>query len=353
MNSVFTPPGFDNCSHFSELPELIQLQYLLAKGAPHVAAHVIAEPIDERGRRFPIHSLQIGSRDKTHPTLVLIGGVHGVERIGSQVILAFLETLVYRLQWDDSLHRDLENLRILMVPIVNPIGMLNNTRSNGNGVDLMRNAPVDAEQKTPFLVGGQRLSSVLPWYRGKAGHPMEKESAALYQEIISQLQNSTFSLVLDCHSGFGFEDRIWFPYARSKERHIDDIGLVYQLRQLLQTTYPHLNYIFEPQALHYTTHGDLWDYLYETAQPWPGTFIPLTLEMGSWRWVKKNPRQLLRSIGMFNPILPHRLRRVLRSHQVLMEFLIKATHSNDRWQRSMDPADAEREAVTAWYHTPP
>lgn len=49
--------------------------------------------------------------------------------------------------------------------------------------------------------------------------------------------------------------------------------------------------MFEPQSQQYLTHGDLWDHLYLRALTGhPGhLFLPLTLEMGSWLWVKKNP----------------------------------------------------------------
>ena len=45
----------------------------------------------------------------------------------------------------------------------------------------MRNAPVDAEEKPAFLLGGHTISKVLPWYRGNVSGPesMEAETKAL------------------------------------------------------------------------------------------------------------------------------------------------------------------------------
>jgi hypothetical protein len=40
----------------------------------------------------------------------------------------------------------------------------------------MRNAPQNADAAVPFLAGGQRIGAWLPWYRGRAGAPMEAES---------------------------------------------------------------------------------------------------------------------------------------------------------------------------------
>lgn len=260
-----------------------------------------------------------------------------------------METLIQRLTWDDSLISGLERLSIIFIPALNPVGLLRNTRGNGNGVDLMRNAPIDAESRPPFLAGGHRLHARLPWYRGKKGAPMETESLALADLIGQQCFNRPFSLALDCHSGFGFEDRLWFPYAYS-QKPIEHIGEAYALKQLLNRTYPHLNYIFEPQSISYNAHGDLWDYLYIESLNTNTVFLPMTMEMGSWRWIKKNPRQLASITGLFNPILPHRLQRVLRRHIVLMEFLIRATRAWDQWLPTSNNREAMREqAMKHWY----
>src|SRR5262249_35413796 len=138
-----------------------------------------------------------------------------------------------------------------------------NQRSNPNGVDLMRNAPISADAKDVFpLVGGHRLSNKLPWYRGKKDEPMETEAFSLCRFVRRELFLSTFAISLDVHSGFGLKDRLWFPYARSKAP-FKDIGHVYHLYQLLNRTYPNHIYHVEPQSQSYVTHGDLWDYLYE------------------------------------------------------------------------------------------
>lgn len=76
-------------------------------------------------------------------------------------------------------------------------------------------------------------------------------------------------------------------------------------------TYPHQDYLFEPQSRYYLTHGDLWDFLY-LRNRWKVVMCscPLTLEMGSWRWIRKNPLQLRQLLGLYHPIKPHRLNRV-------------------------------------------
>ncbi|MER2492966.1 M14 family zinc carboxypeptidase [Catenovulum sediminis] len=330
------------------LPELKQLEHLIELSNTQLRQQTLAH-VNYNEHLFPIYALSLGSEKQNAPVITFVGGVHGLERIGTQVLLAFLESVIGRLAWDKSLNFLLENVRLNFVPLVNPVGMACHKRSNGNGVDLMRNAPVNSDEKTAFLVGGQRISPRIPWYRGKSGEPMQTEAQALSSFIRDDSFHAPFSLVLDCHSGFGLHDRIWFPYAKSKFQPIQHIGEVFHLRDLLFQAYPYHTYKFEPQAKHYLCHGDLWDYLYEESLQHNTVFLPLTLEMGSWRWVKKNPLQLLKSVGLFHPVKPHRVKRVLRSHLVLMEFLIRAVASYPNWLEDGKSLNMDQKATQLWY----
>jgi hypothetical protein len=160
---------------------------------------------------------------------------------------------------------------------------------------------------------------------------MEAEAQALCDVVQQELMTREFSVTLDCHSGFGMQDRIWFPYAHSTTP-IPHLLEIQALTNLFSQTYPDHNYLFEPQSRQYLTHGDLWDYLYLQAQTNSSrVFLPLTLEMGSWLWVKKRPRQLLSRKGMFNPIAPHRFQRVMRQHLLWFDFLTRAACSHRHW----------------------
>ena len=332
----------------THLPELEQLNSILHRGERFLRVATIAQSAT-KNHLYPIHSISLGTEDPNKPAIAFVGGVHGIERIGTQVVLAFLDTLVNRMLWDTTLIDALKQVKLVFIPLVNPVGMLRNWRANGNGVDLMRNAPIDADSKVPLMVGGHRISPAFPWYRGPKGKGMEQESQALIDEIKKELFPAPFSLVVDCHSGFGFQDRIWFPYAYSKTHKIDHLAEIYQLRDMFFSTYPHQSYLFEPQSRHYTTHGDLWDFAYQQAIAENRNFIPLTLEMGSWKWIKKNPLQIRNALGIFHPIRPHRVRRVLRHHQLLMEFLIRATRSYAFWTQTMNKDEKTHMANTLWY----
>ncbi len=299
---------------------------------------------------YPVHGIVVGTTDETAPCLLLVGGVHGLERIGTQVVLAYLGTLAERLQWDELTRNALERSRIAAIPLLNPVGMRAGTRANGNGVDLMRNGPTHGTARASWFVGGQRISALLPWYMGEKGR-FEPEAEALIEFVAKQVASSAASIALDVHSGFGFQDRLWFPYAYTR-RPFPHAPEVYALCELLDQTLPHHVYRTEPVSRSYTIQGDLWDFMYDQGRAHAaGVFVPMTLEMGSWTWVRKNPRQVLSLPGSFNPIKRHRLARTLRRHLLLIDFLHRATVSHHAWA-SLGEQHRERclsSALNLWF----
>jgi len=336
------------------LPELDALQRAIDQGGALVQTRCWPSAAAPDGQTWPVHAIMLGNPSPSVPSVGFFGGVHGLERIGAQVVTAYLESLVTRLRWDATLHTLLDSVRLVFMPLVNPGGTLRHTRANPRGVDLMRNAPVDALEPVPFLVGGQRLSAGLPWYRGRPGAPMEPESAALCAVVRDELHGRPFGLALDIHSGFGMLDRVWFPYAHRRGP-IEHLAQLHALHEIFQGSNPHHVYVFEPQSRQYLAHGDLWDHLYLQACRLQGTvFLPLTLEMGSWMWVKKNPRQLFSRRGIFNPLIAHRQQRVLRRHLPLLDFATRAAAAWERWQPPPAEFDRHRSAALArWYGTAP
>ncbi len=329
--------------------ELDELEQILEMGRGRLEVSVACE-VHALDRNFPVYRLALGNPDPALPAVGFFGGVHGLERIGTHVVLYYLRSLLMRLAWDKSLQYLLEHVRLVFMPLVNPGGMWQSARSNPRGVDLMRNAPLEALSEVPFLLGGHRISPVLPWYRGAEGSEMEVENQALCRVVQEELLTRPFSIALDCHSGFGLRDRIWFPYAYNTDP-IAHIAEIFALENLFEQMHPSSQYLFEPQSQSYCTHGDVWDYLYLHAQrEGKTTFLPLTLEMGSWIWVKKNPRQLFSRIGMFNPIIQHRVNRVLRRHMIWLDFLARAACAFENWLPSgPNRLRQEEAAVARWF----
>ena len=315
------------------IPELADLERL-ARALGEAASLESLCAVSWEDTTLPVRALTFGTRRSDSPVFICVGGVHGLERIGAQVVLGFIETLVSAVRWDRAVAEMLDGVRLLFLPVLNPVGVMIRRRGNGNGVDLMRNAPVDADRwELPIkLYRGQRWSRHLPWYRGRA-NTLEPEATALCQWVAREASQSPFVITLDVHSGFFGSDRIWFPYARTRTL-FPHIAEMLALKSLLDETYTRHRYVIEPQAAQYTTHGDLWDYIYDqhrAANP-GGIFLPLTLELGASAWLRKSLRFLDKS-AFFHPLEPRRTKRVLRRHIPLFEFLLRAVYSWERWAK--------------------
>lgn len=307
--------------------------------------------IKYKGESYPLYSFTIGSLDPTHPTLFITGGVHGLERVGAQLAWSLLKTTLDRLVWDQAHQELFKHIRLVFIPLVNPVGYCKFKRCNGNDVDLMRNSPIKAIDKTPFLLGGQRYTRVLPWFQGEL-NVLEEENYALYLKFFKSASQSNCVISLDFHSGFGVKDRLWFPFSYTKKP-FDDIAEMHALASLFQETHPYHIYKIEPQSKGYLLNGDIWDYFYLKLKEINPTvkYLPLTLEMGSWIWVRKNPWQIFSKQGMFNPIKEHRLKRTYRRHNLLFDFLLKALYSNSVWAQ-LDPKMKEKHVNSSqkeWY----
>ncbi|SMF97349.1 Zinc carboxypeptidase [Methylomagnum ishizawai] len=338
------------------LPELRELLILADHALRIPAAQARVEELarlEHGGESFPLLAFRFGPDDPGLPVFALFGGVHGLERIGTQVVLAYLRTLLEMARWDRATQDMLATTRLVMVPLLNPVGMYLRFRANGNRVDLMRNAPVEAEGLAAWhWFGGQRLTPRLPWYRGAADAPMETEARALCDFVRREIFPARTALSIDVHSGYGKVDRLWFPYAKTRAA-FPGLPEAVALKHLLDRSHPNHVYHVEPQSLHYLAHGDLWDYLYDgyrAIQP-DGHYLPFTLELGSWLWVKKNWVQAFSALGVFNPRLPHRVRRTLRRHLFLFDLFHRATRSPEPWA-GLEPAERgrlEAQGLRLWY----
>lgn len=330
--------------------ELQALDALLRQADGRMTSRVVCE-VHARGVTLPVHVATLGSHDPEAGAIGFFGGVHGLERIGTDVVISFLRQVLSRLRWDTLLQQALRSLRLVFMPLVNPGGLAIGTRANPQGVDLMRNAPVDCLAGAPALIGGHRLGPWLPWYRGRTGEPMQPEAQALCEVVEQELMTHRLAIALDCHSGFGLADRVWFPHAHTPTpmQHLPEVAA---LAALLDDTLPPHPYLVEPQSRQYLAHGDLWDHLLSVSlRRHPGhVLLPLTLEMGSWRWVKKNPRQFFSRLGLFNPVIVHRQQRVLRRHAQLLDFLLRAAHSHAHWRPEPDMRETWRvQGLRRWY----
>ncbi|MCB0349461.1 MAG: zinc carboxypeptidase, partial [Bdellovibrionales bacterium] len=244
----------------NDFEELSRITKIANISSPHLKVSSLGD-IKVKNSNLPILSFCVGPDDPSLPTFGLFGGVHGLEKVGTHIVLYYLESLLQQLKWDENLQKQFKSMRLVSIPMINPAGVYLKTRSNGNGVDLMRNAPVESTEKVPYLIGGQSYSNRLPWYRGDTNN-METETLAVINFVKKEMFSSTFSMALDIHSGFGLRDRLWYPYAKTKKPFpLEPTALSF--KNLIDKAHPFHVYKVEPQSHSYTTHGDLWDYLFD------------------------------------------------------------------------------------------
>lgn len=274
--------------------------------------------------RFPIYGLELGKQNIAGQKITgFIAGVHGLETIGIRVLFDFLEHIFY--PGNESFLPELHSgkLKLVCIPILNPAGVVFETRSNGVGVDLMRNSKIDAK-KSPLFFGGHRWTPSLPYYRGKALQPESKILFKFIKKYFYGIENSILP-VLDIHSGFGTIDNFWWPFAYTKEKCKDD-STYQNLAKILRDECFNLHVQYGPQSESYTTHGDLWDQLYLNYQefseqkPTNSKFLPWTLEIGTWSDLKSDPWKILRKRGIFNPAKVNKYTYIKNYRNLLRDF---------------------------------
>src|SRR5438105_2320042 len=84
------------------IPELADLERL-ARAFGDVAALESLCSVTWGDTTLPVRALALGSRRTDAPVFICVGGVHGLERIGAQVVLGFIETLVAAVRWDRAI----------------------------------------------------------------------------------------------------------------------------------------------------------------------------------------------------------------------------------------------------------
>ncbi|MGZ8201464.1 MAG: zinc carboxypeptidase, partial [Methylosarcina sp.] len=72
-------------------PELEQLEHIIEQLGDRARTEVI-ERIPFKNAEFPIYCITLGSQRDDVPVQAFFGGVHGLEKIGSEVILCYLQS---------------------------------------------------------------------------------------------------------------------------------------------------------------------------------------------------------------------------------------------------------------------
>ncbi len=303
-----------------EAPELVQLKRLEKMFGDIIIMEKLGE-VEHKGYRSQIDAFFISHKPRPElPTIAFFSCFHGVEWIGSRVLVNFIEHLIREITWDEDIKNITEKVNICGIPIVNPIGKIEHYRSNGNGIDLMRNSPVKAKKAIPLL-GGQRFSRHLPWYMGKG---LEKENEIVIKFLDQYVFPSDFKMSIDIHSAFLRDSRIWIPYASGKELPAKEAEVFLQVKKMLNSIYKYNPYRYEKQESIYKTNGDFWDYNFDRHNELhKGTYLPLTLEISSWSWSLRNIFRRWSMEALFNPFNIKDSNSEYIKHIMVFDFLIR------------------------------
>src|SRR5690606_38454707 len=112
-------------STLKNIPELQQIESIIKwSDKAHLFSKVLCHvPCEDE--LLPVYALTLGNRADNVPCITYVAGIHGLERIGTQVVITFLEGFLERLAWDQVTADLLQKVRIHILPLVNPVGMYN------------------------------------------------------------------------------------------------------------------------------------------------------------------------------------------------------------------------------------
>ena len=94
------------------------------------------------------------------PKVILVSGVHGNEKTPPVALFSFLQRLTKDWRDDEILQFIRKNIELVVIPIVNPSGIDENTRNNLNGVNLNSDYPL-REDYSDRELSTQKISEIL------------------------------------------------------------------------------------------------------------------------------------------------------------------------------------------------
>lgn len=162
---------------------------LIANNGDYISKEVIAN--DGHGRNIIKYTLNAGGPTLglscKKPTIFITCGTHGTEKVSPVAIYLFAKAICDNWKTDNILSMFRNEVKFVIIGIVNPYGFDNLTRKNENGVDLNRNYP------TGFKPGTNPSSEE---YSGLS--PLsENESLAVY-DVLNAIKNEV-DIAIDWH----------------------------------------------------------------------------------------------------------------------------------------------------------
>lgn len=145
----FSTLNFEKYHHYDDLLSTFQG---LAKQYPNLArTGSIGQSVQNRDLIYLEISKNVASKSPGRPKIKLVGNMHGDETIGREILIYLAQYLLKNYDTDDRSRAIVEDMRIFIMPSMNPDGFeiaqegacdkRNNGRENAKMVDLNRNFP--------------------------------------------------------------------------------------------------------------------------------------------------------------------------------------------------------------------
>ena len=125
-------------------------------------------------------------------TILIFGCLHGNEYTSFYGLCRFLEEVCDEDYSDPNLNYIKNNIRMVVVPMVNPWGFINKRRQNVNGVDLNRNFDYRWNEYTYKALQGET------YYKGT--NPLSEAESMLMRDLAEELKNDNLVASIDFHT---------------------------------------------------------------------------------------------------------------------------------------------------------
>lgn len=140
---------------------------------------------------FNIYKYEIKNNNNYKKTIMIQAGIHGWEKHGAFTIYNLIEALVNSPKTKNKyLEEVFNNVRFIIVPILNPYGFTRNSRKNFNGVDLNRNYSAWWDTTDEGLG--------TDWYKGTT--PFSEPESVISRDLVKEIKPDLF---IDIHSNVG------------------------------------------------------------------------------------------------------------------------------------------------------
>ena len=290
--------------HYHSYEEILDRLSLLEKTSQKI---VTIETIGRSSLGKPIRAVRISRTKDTDTHALFVGGIHGLEHIGVEMILWLIDTLTKQYEEDTRITELLSEIEVCLVPVVNPDGYEKHQRKNARGVDINRNFGVGFSNH-----GFWNRNKWFPFYPGPYAYS-EPETRAIKDLI----ERNHFTVAVSFHS---FGGRINFPYGHTKKR-AKDYELFRAIATGMQKRQRFTKYRIQQLSWLYKPAGCLEDELYETK----GT-LAFLIEIAATRAQILNPRIFLGPFAWFNPSNNHiqrHLEDITEASMYLLEIAAK------------------------------